>query len=152
MYVLSNKKRNISIRKTSSVDITASYIYFLRYSRNEHHNMISYLFSQNENDSNSQKRPIIYGFPIFHDDNFLTYFPRIKMIPTHTNQNTFYKWIKISNLEIDIFDLKNDDVKWSRIFYFEIQHAPSELLLLLPSAKKNLPRQAELAQEVSRYL
>ena len=54
------------------------HLYFLRYSRNEHHNMISYLFSQNENDSNSQKRPIIYGFPIFHDDNFLTYFRELK--------------------------------------------------------------------------
>jgi hypothetical protein len=32
-------------------------------------------------------------------------------------------------------ELKNDDgEKWSRIFYFEIHQAPSELLL--PSAKK----------------
>ena len=31
---------------------------------------------------------------------------------------------------------------WSRIFYFEIQQAPSELLL---SSAKNLPREAELA-------
>ena len=35
-------------------------------------------------------------------------------------------------------------------FYFEILLAPSELLL--PSAKKNLPRKAELAWQVSRYL
>ena len=45
--------------------------------------------------------------------------------------------------------LKNDDKKWSRIFYFEILCAPSELLL--PSAKY-LPRKAELAWQVSRYL
>ena len=31
----------------------------------------------------------------------------------------------------------NDGEKWSRIFYFEIQQAPSELLL--PSAKKIRP-------------
>ena len=36
----------------------------------------------------------------------------------------------------------------SRIFYFEIHRAPSELLL--PSAK-NLPRKAELARHVCRY-
>ena len=33
------------------------------------------------------------------------------------------------------FLLKNDGEKWSRIFYFEIHRAPSELLL--PSAKKS---------------
>ena len=33
------------------------------------------------------------------------------------------------------FWLKNDDEKWSRIFYFEILRAPSELLL--SSAKKS---------------
>ena len=43
-----------------------------------------------------------------------------------------YKWTKISSLEINIFWLKNDGEKWSRI-YFEIDRAPSELLL--PSAK-----------------
>jgi hypothetical protein len=35
-----------------------------------------------------------------------------------------------------------DDEKWFRFFYFEIEQAPSELLLL--SAKK-WPRMAELA-------
>jgi hypothetical protein len=39
------------------------------------------------------------------------------------------------SLEINIFDFKNDGEKWSRIFYFEIHPAPSELLL--PSAKKS---------------
>ena len=43
-------------------------------------------------------------------------------------------WTKISSLEINIFELKNDGEKWSRI-YFEIDRAPSELLL--PSAKKS---------------
>ena len=33
------------------------------------------------------------------------------------------------------FGLKNDDEKWSRIFYFEIQQAPLELLL--PSTNKS---------------
>ena len=31
----------------------------------------------------------------------------------------------------------NDGEKWSRIFYFEIQQAPSELLL--PSTKRSAP-------------
>ena len=50
----------------------------------------------------------------------------------HTSYNSFYKWNKISSLEIIIFELKNDGKKWSRI-HFEIDRAPSELLL--PSAK-----------------
>jgi hypothetical protein len=50
---------------------------------------------------------------------------------------------------LKISTVKNDGEKWSRIFYFEILRAPSELLL--PSAK-NLPRMAELAWQVSRYL
>ena len=50
----------------------------------------------------------------------------------HTSYKSFYKWTKISSLEIIIFELKNDGNKWSRI-YFEIDRAPSELLL--PSAK-----------------
>ena len=50
----------------------------------------------------------------------------------HTSQNSFNKWTKISSLEIIIFELKNDGKKWSRI-YFEIDRAPS--VLLLPSAK-----------------
>ena len=50
----------------------------------------------------------------------------------HTSYNAFYKWTKISSFEIIIFEVKNDGKKWSRI-YFEIDQAPSELLL--PSAK-----------------
>ena len=50
----------------------------------------------------------------------------------HTSYNSFYKWTQISSLVIIIFELKNDGKKWSRI-YFEIDQAPSELLL--PSAK-----------------
>ena len=41
-------------------------------------------------------------------------------------------WTKILSLEIIIFELENDGKKWSRI-YFEIDRAPSELLL--PNAK-----------------
>ena len=44
----------------------------------------------------------------------------------HTSYNSFYKWTKISSLEIIIFELKNDGKKWSRI-YFEIHLAPSEI-------------------------
>ena len=66
--------------------------------------------------------------------------PIFKML--HTSYNCFYKWTKISSLEIIIFELKNDGKKWSRI-YFEIDRAPSELLL--PSAKFS-------AQNGSRYL
>ena len=51
---------------------------------------------------------------------------------THTSYNSFTKWSKISSLGTIIFELKNDGKKGSRI-YFEIDRAPSELLL--PSAK-----------------
>ena len=51
-----------------------------------------------------------------------------------TSYNSFYKRTKISSLEITVFELKNDGKNWSRI-YFEIDRAPSELLL--PSAKKS---------------
>ena len=50
----------------------------------------------------------------------------------HTSLNSFNKWTKISSHEITIFELENDGKKCSRI-YFEIDQAPSELLL--PSAK-----------------
>ena len=56
----------------------------------------------------------------------------VRMQITHTSYNSFYKWTKISSLEIIIFELKNDGKKWPRI-YFEFDRAPSELLL--PSAK-----------------
>ena len=47
------------------------------------------------------------------------------------------------------FWLKNDGEKWSRKKYFKIPWWPSEVLL---SSAKNLPRKAELAWQVSRYL
>ena len=46
--------------------------------------------------------------------------------------NSFYKFL---TLKMTIFGVKNDDEKWSRIFHFEIERAPLELLL--PSAKKS---------------
>ena len=49
----------------------------------------------------------------------------------HTSYNSFYKWTKISSLEIIIFELKDDKKKWSRI-YFEIDRAPSEIPAKLP--------------------
>ena len=47
------------------------------------------------------------------------------------------KWTKILALESSLFLAKNDGKKWFVSFYFEIQGAPSELLL--PSAKKICP-------------
>ena len=49
----------------------------------------------------------------------------------HTSYNSFYKWTKISSLEIIIFELKNDGKKWYRI-YFEIDRAPLEIPAKLP--------------------
>ena len=70
---------------------------------------------------------------------------------SHTTQNGQNKWTKILTLEITTFGLKNDGEKLSRKKYFEISQAPSELLL--PSAvQENLPRKAEWAWQVSRYL
>ena len=69
---------------------------------------------------------------------FLLLVPSKETKEQHPFLKTFHFW------------LKNDGEKWSRIFYFEIHRAPSELLL--PSAKKNLPRKAELAWQVSRLV
>ena len=63
---------------------------------------------------------------------YLSIFPFFYLSTAHTSYNSFYKWTKISSLEIIIFELKIDGKKWYRI-YFEIDRAPSELLL--PSAK-----------------
>ena len=53
------------------------------------------------------------------------------LVITHTSQDSFYKWTKISSVEINIFQLKNDGKKWSRI-YFQIDRAPSEIPANLP--------------------
>ena len=50
--------------------------------------------------------------------NFILIF-MICHVHCHTSYNSFYKWTKISSLEIIIFEHKNDGKKWSRI-YFEI--------------------------------
>ena len=63
---------------------------------------------------------------------FITLHKASTPVTTRPGYNSFYKWTKISSLEIIIFELINDGKKWSRI-YFEIDRAPSELLL--PSAK-----------------
>ena len=49
----------------------------------------------------------------------------------NTSQNSFYKWTKISSLEIKIFGFKKIGEKWSRIC-FEIHRAPSEIPASLP--------------------
>ena len=61
----------------------------------------------------------------------------------------YLEWQEYLNSWNDYFWLKNDVKKWSRIFYFEIERDPSELLL---SSVKKRPRKAELAWQVSRYL
>ena len=52
---------------------------------------------------------------------------------------------RVQSYKMIIFGLKNE--RCSRILYFEIQQAPSELLL--PDAK-TLPKKADLAWQVSR--
>ena len=55
------------------------------------------------------------------------------MCTTHTPARTlFISGLKSRVMKLPFFELKNDGKKWSRI-YFEIDRAPSELLL--PSAK-----------------
>ena len=49
----------------------------------------------------------------------------------HTSLDLFYKWTKISSLEINIFGFKDDSETWSGI-YFEIHRAPSEIPANLP--------------------
>ena len=49
--------------------------------------------------------------------------------------HTYNKWTKNSGLETNFFGLKSDSGKWSRLFYFKIILATSELLL--PSPKKS---------------
>ena len=44
----------------------------------------------------------------------------------HTSQESFYKWTKISSLEINILGFVNNAEKWS-IICFEIHRAPSEI-------------------------
>ena len=57
--------------------------------------------------------------------------PVVQSIAAHTTQNSWNKQTKISSPEIDIFQLKNDGEKWSRI-YFEIDRALSEIPANLP--------------------
>ena len=59
----------------------------------------------------------------------------IQNTPPTTTRN---RWTKILTLEMTIFLLKNDGEKWSRIFCFEIEQAPSELLM--PSEKNGPER------------
>ena len=63
--------------------------------------------------------------------NLIKSHPLILNHPSHTSQNSFNMWTKISSHEITIFELKNDGKKWSRI-YFEIDRAPSEIPAKLP--------------------
>ena len=59
---------------------------------------------------------------------------------TPPRTHSMYKWTKILVFLTNIFELKIDDEKWSRIFYFEILLAPSESEMLA-----NLPGQFSLS-------
>jgi hypothetical protein len=60
---------------------------------------------------------------------------------------SFNKWIKISSLEITIFDLR---IK-SGLEFFVLKFTEPLQSCCCP-VQKNLPRKAELAWQVSRYL
>ena len=67
----------------------------------------------------------------------------------HTSENSFNKWTKISSLGIDIFDLKM--MVKSGLEFFILKF--TKLLQSCScTGQKTLPRKAELARQVSRYL
>ena len=87
---------------------------------------------------NTIKRNIAFLVPEFHWQYFLvkSWICHCRfLVPDNTQKILTEIWHH--------FWLKNDDEKWSRKNYFEIPRWPSELLL---------PRKAELAWQVSRYL
>jgi hypothetical protein len=67
----------------------------------------------------------------------------------HTSLNSFNKGTKISSLEIDIFDLKM--MMKSGLEFFVLKLTEPLQGCCCP-VQKNLPRKAELAWQVSRYL
>ena len=67
----------------------------------------------------------------------------------HTSQNSFYKWTKISILEIDIFDLKMI-VKYDLEFF--TLNSVSPLRVVAAQCKNICLRRADLAWQLSIYL
>ena len=67
----------------------------------------------------------------------------------HTSQNLFYKWIKISSLEINIFEINHISLICLQFFILKFTEP---LQSYCCPVQKNLPRKAELARQVSRYL
>ena len=61
----------------------------------------------------------------------LTFYGRVQLT-VHTSQDSFYKWTKISSLEIDIFGLKMMVKSGLDFFCSEIHPAPSEIPANLP--------------------
>ena len=55
----------------------------------------------------------------------------LTLLAIHTSLDSFYKWTKISSLEIYIFGFQNNGERWSWI-YFEIHQASSEIPANLP--------------------
>ena len=68
---------------------------------------------------------------------------------TITPARTHYKWTKISSLEIDIFGFKMMMKRGLEIFILKFTKPLQSCCCPVP---KNLPRNAELAWQVSRYL
>ena len=64
-------------------------------------------------------------------------------------KNLFYKWTKISSLKINIFDINHISLICLEIF---ILRFTEPLQSYCCPVQKNLPRRAELARQVSRYL
>ena len=75
-------------------------------------------------------------------------FPPLVNIP-HTTQNSQNKQIKISDLETNIFELKMM-MKSGLEFFILKSYQPLQSCCC--PVQKNLPRKAELAWQVSRYL
>ena len=66
----------------------------------------------------------------------------------HSTKNSFNRWTKISSLENDIFDLKMMVKNGLELFFKFTEPLQS----CCCPVQKNLPRKAELAWQVSRYL
>ena len=85
----------------------------------------------------------------FHQDYFLRCLPLLVIDTTPARTHSMYKWTKISSLEIDIFDLKMM-VKCGLEFFLKKFSAPLQSCCC--PVQKYLPRMAELAWQLSRYL
>ena len=88
------------------------------------------------------KKVFLYSFSSYRD-------PFFRAIRGHTIQNSQNKQIKISDLETNIFELKMM-MKSGLEFFILKSYQPLQSCCC--PVQKNLPRKAELAWQVSRYL